>query len=213
MQHHKYKSAIEAWYQSLAPYAHVVIAPNYPARAFTSMTGADASLKRLAREIALHLDHRYFGTRRMLRDISAADRFDAICWPEKLVGNPHLHCAFFLNPEAVERLGTIERKTQENDRLAFLLSSLRTVDVTPSDEDQELMRLHPKQRDERLQRHFRKLAPGATCSVTGVYDAAGLARYTGKEYNNSRAEEGSGFFFLSGFHSSPQHRARSGGVL
>ena len=102
----------------------------------------------------------------------------------------------------MERCEASERKKAEIDRLTFLLSSLRTLDVDLSEADRELLRLHPKKRDEQLQRQLSKLMPGGSCSVTGVYDAVGLARYVGKEYNNARAEEGSGFFFLSDFHSS-----------
>lgn len=206
MHHHKdYKSAIEEFYLQLSPYAHVVIAPNFPLNAFNSATSANASLKRIVREIALRLDHRYFGTRRLIRDINATDRFDAICWPEKLVANPHVDCSFFLNPQAIEGLSAADRKSAETDRLTYLLSSMRSQDVELAEADKELLRLHPpRQIDEQLRQHFRKLVPGGSCSVTGVHNIAGLARYSSKEYNVSRAEEGSSFFFLSDFHSTPR---------
>lgn len=198
MTQQELKSAISEFYARLNPYAHVVIAPNYSASAFRNPYAASASIRRLTREIALRLDQRYFVTRRLMRDVPQSDRFDAICWPEKLSSNPHVHCAFFLNPAIAQRLTEADKTAAETQRLVFLLSSLRSPDTELTPADQTLLLANaPLKRDAKLEKSLRSLCPSATYSVSGVFDATGLARYTGKEYNIARDEAGSGFFFLS----------------
>lgn len=201
MHHNDYKSALVDFFRELSPYAHVTIAPNYPTTRFSSRAGATASLKRVMRETALVLDHRYFGKRRLIRDIVPSDRFDAICWPEKLEGNPHIHCAFFLNAARAEELDAVSKRKEEQRRLAFLLTSLRTSDTPLLDADRLLLSKSSLSVDAQVHRRLSKIAPGGSCCVTSVSDAKGLARYTSKEYNKGRGEEGSDFFFLSDFHS------------
>jgi hypothetical protein len=202
MQHQELKNAIAEFYERLAPYAHVVIAPNYPANAFGNPRTAFAAVERLTKGVAIRLDHRYFGTRRLLRDIAPSDRFDAMCWPEKLASNPHVHCAFFLPPLAAERLNDADREAEKARRLVYLLASLHSSGAKLLDADRDLLNAHPSAvRDGKLVTSLKRFCPSATYSVSGVFDAAGLAQYTGKEYNDRREEGGSGFFFLGKFHS------------
>lgn len=184
----------------LDPYAMVTFALN--AR-YVGHFAENANIKWLRKEVgrfALRLDEAYHETNYVTERVPREERFEAICFPEKLLGHPHAHCLFVpmkknCSPAEIQQ------------RADFLLQAAHT----PSNERgiREAVRLAEIQSSKArrtaclLKRRFGTWKG----DVRLIWDAAGIASYVLKEYNNTRSENMTSFFFLSDFHSDRYKKA------
>ena len=171
----------------LRPYAFVTIVLN---QSWRDPGGSRHRLRQVTKDIALRLDQGFLKTLYATCH-PAKDRFDAVVFPEKLMGNPHAHMAFF-GPENASENELMRRRRYLLRSLVTDPSSIAENDLAGSFWD----RAHAERacRNNMLQKINRALS-GHVCSV---HSANGLAWYMTKEYNMYDSE----FWFLHEFHSS-----------
>ncbi len=145
-------------------------------------------LKFATKQIALRLDQEFLKTRHATR-FPRFQRFEAVCFYEKLEGHPHIHLAFFSPSECA--------KSSEISRIRFLASRFASEPTRSMYSGSEPASIETSREDIIELTIPQCVHSSLTSHIVEVDDSFGLAKYITKCYNNSTFEP----FWLSEFHS------------
>jgi len=202
------RSDIENFIVEQNPYALATINLNSNASQFGRSVQAEHSLDRVMKTLSLHLDQAFFGTRHVVDEVEAIDRFDALCFYEKLSGFPHAHCAFFL-PRRDIRGGA--RFLEVNRRKSFLLRHLHSRGLPiASLADQSLADIDTCPVDPRRMPILHAIDRRLKCDVRSITNLSGVAHYVTKEIGSGQSCRLSNYRLLSEYHSHRQLRTTIG---
>lgn len=184
--------------RQLDPYALLTVQPNWPSNSYGSAGQAYVRLKYLMKDLSLRMDQQFIGTRHVVERCLPAQRFEALCFAEKLLGNPHAHCLMCLPPEATPALSAAAVRDEKQRRLRFLLTAVATEPLGPAEELLVRGRSEPWSR--KCAPIVKPLLASCVSDVRIINRLNGLPEYVLKEYNSNRAENMTDYFFLSEFH-------------
>lgn len=184
--------------RKLDPYALLTVQPNWPPNSYLSTGQAYAKLRNLMKHLSLRMDQQFIGTRHVTERCRPEQRFQALCFAEKLSGNPHTHCLMYFPPEATELLSAAALQDEKQRRLRFLLTAVATEPLGPAEELLVSSRSEPWSR--KSAPIVKPLLASCVSDVRIVNRLAGLPEYVLKEYNSNRAEQMTDYFLLSELH-------------
>lgn len=195
------KSGHASFIRRMDPYALVTIAPNWKQESLVNQAHVFRRLKKFVSDISLRMDQQFLGTRRVVDRCGPPERFQAICFPEKLLSYPHAHCLMHLWPSDPNlELEDLRAKEVER-RIQFLLTAMATEPL--GEIESTFLDLCPEPLSKKKSSPIlKRLIASAGCDVRIVKCLRDLPEYVLKEYNMWRSEEMTDFFLFGEFHSS-----------